>query len=298
MPILPCELLDHIVDHLHDSKISLMNCCLVSKSWIPRARRQLFADVNFLDMDSIQSWKRTFPDHSASPAHYAKTLLVGCPQVVQIVGAEAGSWIASFSSVERLRLGGWGLYAHGWEMSFVLFRGLSPVIKSLRVEFSTLPLPHIFDFALSFPLLEDLGVTSHYPSVFIGNGGNVDGLSAVVQPSNLPKLTGSLELLLKGGMEPIARQLLSLPSGIHFRKLVLGWYCERDISLTMVLMERCSRTIESLDIRYDLGGTSNGHPGPLGWLTSIPRQVNIGFARPLESDGAQRCGFSARFAES
>jgi hypothetical protein len=33
--------------------------------------------------------------------------------------------------------------------------------------------------------------------------------------------TGNMELSLAGGMKPIARRLLSLPGGIHFRKLTL-----------------------------------------------------------------------------
>ena len=33
---LPAETLDHIVDHLHDTKDALRNCCLGSKSWVPR----------------------------------------------------------------------------------------------------------------------------------------------------------------------------------------------------------------------------------------------------------------------
>jgi hypothetical protein len=35
-PRLPAEVLDHVVDHLHDTKAVLRNCSLVSKSWIHR----------------------------------------------------------------------------------------------------------------------------------------------------------------------------------------------------------------------------------------------------------------------
>jgi len=35
-PYLPPEILDYIVDLLHNSPNALKECCLVSKSWIPR----------------------------------------------------------------------------------------------------------------------------------------------------------------------------------------------------------------------------------------------------------------------
>ena len=67
--------------------------------------------------------------------------------------------------------------------------------------------------------------------------------------------TGSLDLYLKGWMEPVIRWLLAIPGGIHFRKLALSWSRQEDISLTMALMEGCSHTLESLYISLDLDGT-------------------------------------------
>ena len=49
-PYLPAELLDYIVDHLHDTKDALKSCGLLSKSWIPRTRRRLFANILFCSM--------------------------------------------------------------------------------------------------------------------------------------------------------------------------------------------------------------------------------------------------------
>ena len=47
-PHLPAEILDYIIDHLHDTEDALRNCSLVSKSWIPRTRTHLFADVKLI----------------------------------------------------------------------------------------------------------------------------------------------------------------------------------------------------------------------------------------------------------
>jgi len=44
---LPPEILDLIVDHLHDEPTALKACCLVSKSWVPRTWNHLFALVEF-----------------------------------------------------------------------------------------------------------------------------------------------------------------------------------------------------------------------------------------------------------
>ena len=266
MSNIPGELLDHIVDLLHSSQTPLRNCCLVSKSWVSRTRRHLFAEINFQTTKRLQSWKKTFPDHSTSPARYAKTLLIGCPQVVATAGADAGSWIASFSGVEYLALGGRDVRARGWEVTFVLFHAFSPVIKSIRVEFSSFPFPHFLNFTLSFPLLEDLAVLNCY-DVPIDNGGDSDGLSTVVKLSSSPMFTGSLGLVLRGWTGLIVHRLLSQPGGIHFRKLTLAWFREEDISLTISLVERCSRTLESLNIAYNLPGTSIGNLSPHRQLT-------------------------------
>ena len=41
------EIFDLIVDHLRDDRKALKACCLVSKEWIPRARRHIFACIMF-----------------------------------------------------------------------------------------------------------------------------------------------------------------------------------------------------------------------------------------------------------
>ena len=267
MPNLPCELLDYIVHLLRDNQPSLRSSCLVSRSWIPRTRKHLFAEIDFQTTrrPRLQLWKKAFPDPSISPAHYTKDLAIGCPQLV----AEASSLIASFSSVEELGLGGWGSQvAPKWGLAFVLLRSFSPVLKSLRVDIPCLPFPYFFDFVLSFPLLENLDINERpEDNAPIENGGDSNGLSTIVQNtqlSNLPTFTGSLCLFLTEGIKPVVHRLLTLQSGIHFRKLTLGWVCEEDISLTTALVENCSRTLEFLDVLYELRGTSIGSPRPHG----------------------------------
>ena len=74
---LPPELLDLIVDYLRDEPIALKACCLVSKLWIHRTRRLLFAHVKFLRVaNPIESWMRLFPELLDSPAHFARSLSI------------------------------------------------------------------------------------------------------------------------------------------------------------------------------------------------------------------------------
>ena len=101
-PYLPPEILDHIVDLLHDNRETLKECCLVSRSWVPRTQEHLFAHVEFKSEPDYDKWKKAFPDPIGSPAYHAHTLTVDG----SLRGAEDGGWIQSFSRVERLIVAG------------------------------------------------------------------------------------------------------------------------------------------------------------------------------------------------
>ena len=250
-PHLPQELLDHIVNLLHDTKHALRNCCLVSKSWIPRTRKHLFTDIRFYIEKDLRLWKETFPDPSTSPAHYAKTLVFGCSHLVTTADAEPGSWITGFSGVVNLEMANHRIPSRALADGFAPFQGFSSTIKSLRMDFLYLPSPQSSDLILSFPLLEDL-IVFVYGEVVTHEGDGSDEPSTIIQrqPSSSPSFAGSLELSLEGGMKPIACRLLSLPGGIHFRRLTLDWRHEEDRMLATALVEECSHTLESLDITH------------------------------------------------
>ena len=71
-----------------------------------------------------------------------------------------------------------------------------------------------------------------------------------------PPMTGSLTHFQQEGMKPLTRLLLSLPSGVHFRRLGLILLSKEEISLTTALVVECSRTLESLYISHEFPGTS------------------------------------------
>jgi hypothetical protein len=250
---LPAEILDHIVDHLHDTKTALSNCSLVSKSWIPRTRKHLFADIGFQVALRMRSWKKTFPDSATSPARYTKTLYIG-DHVLTAGDAEVGSLLRDFSCVVHLEVGDHGSGFDTSKVSFAPFCGFSPILKSFRVITSDVPSSRIFNLILSFPLLEDLDI---FVSAGNTNGSGEDEIPTAIQPSSSPRFTGSFELYLRLGMGPFARRLISLPGGIHFRKLTLTWLCEEDLLAMTALVEACAHTLESLDIRPNWRGTLN-----------------------------------------
>jgi hypothetical protein len=257
---LPAEMLDHVVGHLHNKPVTLKQCCLVSKSWIPRTRKHLFADARFQAAENLRSWRETFPDPLTSPARYAKTLYID-PLVVTAADAEVDDWIRGFSRVEHLVVGSRRSVVGMSEVSFVPFRGFSPILKSLRVDVPILPSARIFKLILSFPLLEDLAAIAHKTSVGSDDGSGENEMQAAAQPSSSPTFTGSLELHLGGGMGSFARRLLSLQGGIHFRKLIVTWVHKEDPLTTMALVEACAHTLESLNISKSYC-TSIQHPHP------------------------------------
>jgi len=126
IPRLPPETLDHLIDLLHNEPETLKQCCLVSKSWVPRTRTHLFADIKFRSGDDLESWKKTFLDVTDSPAYHARTLLVGCPRLVMASDAEEGGWIRAFSGVVGLGTGDDGDCFRVTDVSLAPFHKLSP----------------------------------------------------------------------------------------------------------------------------------------------------------------------------
>ena len=125
---LPPEILDLIVDHLHDDPTTLKLCCVIDKSWIPRTRKHLFAHIEFHAQKlHVELWKKTFPDPSNSPAHYTRSLSVR--DIPVIIGPDVGEggWIRTFHSVVRLCLET-GRSSQPWH-SILPFHGLSSTLR-------------------------------------------------------------------------------------------------------------------------------------------------------------------------
>ena len=250
-PHLPRETLDHIIDFLHDEPEALKECCLVSKPWVPRTRKHLFAEVEFKSAKDLDSWKKSFPDPSNSPSYHTHTLVISHTRAVMEADARVGGLIETFSCIVRLRLNtnkSPTAFDNLEQIPLAPFQRSAPTLKSLHVFGILLPCPQTFNLVRSLPLLEDLSLTGRTESV--GDGDDPHGPQAVVPPTS-PAFTGSLNLRVLGGVGDTVRRLLDLPSGLRFRQLSLSWRYEEDLRWVMELVVRCAGTLEYLSLRSD-----------------------------------------------
>ena len=231
---LPPELLDLIVDHLHDEPATLKACCIVSKSWVSRIRKHLSLTSDSIPQKrSVELWKQTFPDPSNSLAPYTRTISFLKPGSAAFVNPDVVDWTRSFHCVGGLFLNCYGRDNN--EVSLVQLHGFSSTLRTLSLEYPTSG-PEIFNFIASFPLLEDL---------MLMTGSHSDDTGEWISPSTSPRFTGSLEI--SGEIPSITRWLCSLPGGLHFREVNSSFYDADTPSITG-LVSKCSNTLEFLTI--------------------------------------------------
>jgi len=266
---LPPEILDLIIGDLHDEPTALKLCCLVSKSWVPRTRRHLFAHVEFGASGSqLKLWNETFPNPPDSPAHHTRTLSVCNIPAVTPADAGMGGWIRTFYNVVHLRL--------SWISDLFPFYGLSPVVRSLHLTYARL---EVFDHICSFPLLEDLALVALLP-------GDKNEWNA---PLTSPKLTGHLELGSPGMIHSATRRLLALPGGPQFSKIDVV-FSDEGVQSATDLISGCSETLKSLTMvsycwsgfRFQLLGPTGNSPPLAGVEPSGTPSLDLSKATKLE----------------
>ena len=241
LPSFPPEILDLIVDNLHNETSTLESCCLVSKSWVPRVRRILFAPVKFSTCRSpIQLWVKAFPDPRNSPAHHTRSLYFVYRDSITVASTVAPAWVRRFCKIRKLRMiNTRDPLAPGPPVPLVQLCGLSSTLKSLRLVSLSTSISEVLDFICSFPLLEDLSL--HY----VTTQGDPDGRYT---PTTSPRLTGSLHMIDRSSS--LTRGLLGLPNGLHFSR-VTTWCPVKSSNLPEVdLISKCSDTLEYLKTAF------------------------------------------------
>ena len=243
IPSLPREMVDAIIDHLHHDREALKNCCLVSKEWVPRTQKHLFKDktITFKSVQDAVAWSQIFPDPTKPPASYSRSLALRCARSI------TNGYFSRNPNIVKLIVLDCQNPTHQPGSCHAPLNNLLPNVKSLKMHLvCSLKAQEVFDLLCSFPRLEDLLVIN---TEFI----NFDGNGAIPRPSSPPPLTGTLTLSSRLQIG-LPRLLVELPIDLRFRKIV-----ERhsyDIEGLAKLVDKCSSTLECIDIRFTYHGTS------------------------------------------
>ncbi|KAF9789299.1 hypothetical protein BJ322DRAFT_1017987 [Thelephora terrestris] len=246
---IPPEICDKIVDFLQNDPAALKQCCLASKSWVPRTRKHLFAVVEFTNQSYLRNWNMLFPEPSKSPARHTEVLRIGCLEAI-VHDPATSDWIPMFSRIVRFEI--FSAYGNELDTRLMQFRHFPHTLKSLRLTMFSFGPSQSIDLACHFPLLEDLA--------FLGYNCNCDNPLVFSPPLTSPALTGTLELRIIRGIARTAHRLLDLPNGLHFRNLKLSPHSEEDFPSVEKLVEACSDTLEHLYVRYLPGAGSADIP--------------------------------------
>lgn len=241
------EILNLIVDLLHDEPETLKACCVVSKTWIYRTRKHLFNHVKFLSRRChVSRWREIFPDPQNSPVHHTRILSIF---FFEFITAADANTLLTFCRIPHLNINTIQ-WPYDQSVPLVPLRGFFPAIRSLHLTFSSVQIPDILALVCSFPVLDDLSLVG-YGS---GNSGKVWNT-----PSASPRLAGSLELRgggLRGGcIRRTIRNLLDFPNGLQFEKIAAEWTVLEAVESTVDLVSRCSDTLEHLEITNYQKGT-------------------------------------------
>jgi hypothetical protein len=99
LPTQPHEIVEFVIDHLHDDPATLKICALVARSWAPRSQEWLFHEVT---LDSPERWDRLLDvlAISQSPVcSYIRQVMISYSRPDRIAAEKAG---ALFSRVHEL----------------------------------------------------------------------------------------------------------------------------------------------------------------------------------------------------
>lgn len=265
---LPPEMLDHIVGFLRYNTPKLKECCLLSKSWIPRTRKYLFACIRLDLKGNLELWKKAFPDPAESPARYARILLIGA-----LRDKEERRYIEAFSLIEELHVfpglacSPSGSTAVERAFSLIPFDNFTTSLKTIVVIVIPIPSLEIINIILRLPLPENLTLHcgnfsyNHYNFYDEDSDDKPDGLPTLSHESTTA-LTGTLNLNSCHSVSLALCHILNMPRGLRFRGLRLSRLIALDLALVTELVMACSDTLEHLDFTGEINddGTFRSDP--------------------------------------
>ena len=241
---IPQDIIDEILDHLtadnnSHSRLSLLSCSLVSKSWVTPCRRHLFRTAYFT-WRYIAIWLETFPVPEESPAHHVRELCFWCGWCFD-APEKFFEYIPWFTGVRKIV---WSGQAELEPLCRILSSGrLSQSVTSLAIYMDSVTVLQIRDVMDRLPNLNDLSLSGSLVRMdknkLIGIGTGLRG-----------KFGGRLRLLRGHVDTGIVNMLLEVPAGLHFTEVYIHSASER-LRPTLRLTEACAESLAKLTYTVD-----------------------------------------------
>jgi len=204
---LPPELIDHILEFLHDDRESLEAASLVAKAWTSWSQAHIFETLHLTPIN-IQRWLKNISPDVDGPASHTRTLTLEEYRLLPWINPQyldfPFSSLASFRDVRSLSLVHWNA---------TLFNGASPEpyfghfgksLRALSLRFCTLAPATLFDLFSLLPNVQDLTIAYLFP-----HSGKPDTIPDV--PEITPSFRGTLSLADLDSGHLILKALAALP---------------------------------------------------------------------------------------
>jgi hypothetical protein len=163
MPLSP-ELIDIIIDNLHNDKRSLSACCLTSKQWVTSCRFHLFSKMT-VTPHRISSLSHFLESHSTSIASLVRNLLVDdfsewTFDADPDDGTRLSFWTDQLKRIFRLLRSVEYLHVHNcnYVIDSNVFSVLTNVRELVMEDIRLKSLEHTLSFVYAFPMLKTLSI--------------------------------------------------------------------------------------------------------------------------------------------
>lgn len=287
---LPQELIDSVIDEFRNDAGSLRICSLVSKSWVYRSRKHLFATVH-LPTCLLRKWLERIPTNPitlSNPHSQVRSLSLqpAVPCTPFCIPKAFVGHLSSFTEVSKLAIASslWGEWTNAFSDPALVseyFGGLGRSLRKLeltRVYLNMVVLKTMLDV---FPQLEHILIFS--PMMVNEDAKDPESFPHLRERRTAAEAEGLPNPVVPCKEAPI-RWVDSVALLFPPRELIVGLaglpLCSRELVLAEdsdyggetfnLLLESTGQTLESLVIRntFDRGN----HPLPHRISTSVPDQ--------------------------
>ena len=166
---LPQELIDRIIDHLHDRE-SLKACSLVCSQWSARSRKHLFVQVDFPSAEGLERWCACIPPGPSGPSSLVKDLIIygddTSPSTFWLgssILSTAASHLQSFSALRMLVIWRGDMSTDCVSSMLRSFGSSLENVTRLTVGHVAIRPSTLMMFVSHFPRLDDLSLSRVHP---------------------------------------------------------------------------------------------------------------------------------------